>query len=221
MNQRWFFCMTLWSVLWLFCGICVSWPVDAVSQWVTSGCKVDPPYWLRAAAAPSRRVPLSGGQLSQRVPQGHQRVYNLQKQGTGPSVWCPLTCRALSCSLHYRSYLDQEACQFFLAAKENRSTAAPGSLEHVRWGIFLFFIFPPAAQGDTQTWRGAGGRAGGAGRAPAPGAGGPELRKVEAQADSQTDAPPEDSRPQEVPVECRDQRIHGSLRQELEWVDEL
>lgn len=96
---------------------------DAESQWVTSGCQSDPPALLSAAAAPSRRVCSQEVSSPNECQKGHQRVYNLQKQGTGPSVW--LIYRALSGSLHYRSYADQKACHFFPAVnwKENRLTA--------------------------------------------------------------------------------------------------
>lgn len=203
-------------------GICVSCPVDAERQWVTSGCQSDPPALLSAAAAPSRRVHSEEVSSPNECQKGHQRVYNLQKQGTGPAVRCSLICRALSGSLYHRSYSEQKACHFFSRSdlkRKNRSTAELSSWEYVWWGLFLFSFFPPASQSDSQTWPRAGGRAGGVGRAPAARAGRPELWEMEAQAVTQEDAPPEDRRPEDVPVECRDQRIHGSLREELEWVD--
>lgn len=202
-------------------GICASCPADAESQWVTSGCQSDPPALLSAAAAPSRRVHSEEVSSPNECQKGHQRVYNLQKQGTGPAVRCSLICRALSGSLYHRSYSEQKACHIFPAViwTENRSTAELSSWEYVWWGLFLFF-FPPASQSDTQTWPRVGGRAGGAGRAPATRAGRPELWEMEAQAVTQEDAPPENRRLEDIPVECRDQRIHGSLWKELEWVDE-
>lgn len=109
--------------------------------------------------------------------------------------------------------------QWFEKKNKNRSTAELSSWEYVWWGLFLFF-FPPASQSDTQTWPRAGGRAGGVGRAPASRAGRPELWEMEAQAATQEDAPSENRRLEDIPVECRDQRIHGSLWKELEWVDE-
>lgn len=94
-------------------GICVSWPVDAESQWVTSGCQSDPPALLSAAAAPSRRVHSEEVSSPNECQRGHQRVYNLQKQGTGPSVRCSLICRAHSGSLYRRSYSGSEGMPFF------------------------------------------------------------------------------------------------------------
>lgn len=82
--------------------------------------------------------------------------------------------------------------------------------------LLLTLLLLSASQSNPQTWPGAGGGAGGAGRAPASGAGGPEFREMEAKTDSQENPPPEDRRPEDVLVECRDQRVHGSLWKELE-----
>lgn len=86
------------------------------------------------------------------------------------------------------------------------------------WGLFLLSFFSPASQSHTQTWPRVGGRTGGVGRAPASRTGRPELWEMEAQAVTQEDTPPENRRLEDIPLECRDQRIHGSLWKELEWV---
>lgn len=72
------------------------------------------PALLSAAAAPSRRVRSAEVRSPDECHKGHRRVYNSQKQGTGPSVWCSLTCGALPRSLFYRSYSAQEACHFYV-----------------------------------------------------------------------------------------------------------
>lgn len=86
--------------------------------------------------------------------------------------------------------------------------------------LLLLFIFIIAcwvtAQALPRTGRSPGGRTGGSGGASASGAGRLQLREMETQADPQEDAARENRRPKNVPVEPRDQGVHGPLGEELE-----